>query len=324
MKRTILIAAFTLILAAPDRIPAASTRRTTLDRVPVLAIYALPGYRARTFEKAVSSRWTFTDPSLPARTLIASGTGGPCASSLHASGDPLEQTESPAGAAAIWRIEGHLVSTGDEMAVFDVKWSRTVHHAGVAAGNLSRVERIELKDGAEGILDLVKAEPGAADVCGSFAIGVGMTLASAADLQDAGLHYDLWLVHRFGDWRQETVRAAASARQGDEATYVFNRLRFAADGAPANGSGPATEMNVSGTIVGRARKDGPIDLAVDTWRAFSIHQRTEGFGAGGRKRLIVGEGETVEFELPVEDNPRLPVSLKSHRTALRVTARRLW
>jgi hypothetical protein len=325
MRRSILIAAQCLLLGGIETIPAAEGRNRTsaqMERFPVLNLYTLPGYRARSFEKSVSATSRFADPSHVARVLIASGTGARCGSSLRAGGDSF--SEPPDGAAAVWRIEARLVSADSDTAVFDLRWNRTVHHPQVRPAGVADFEhRIELKDGAQGILDLVRGDPEATDACPTFAIGLGMTIASGADLPRAALKFDLWLIHRYGDGREEAVRADASAEQGSEANYVFSPLRLAIVGSRAESHDLLAEMNVSGSIIGRARQDGSIDLAVDTWRAFSLTD-SGGFGSGGRKRLSVKDGETIEFELPAETNTRLPAALKPHRTALRVTARRLW
>jgi hypothetical protein len=78
--------------------------------------------------------------------------------------------------------------------------------------------------------------------------------------------------------------------------------------------------------MGRARSDGSIDLAVETWRGLMQEDRSRHFGgSGGRKRLIVRPGETVEFELPALDGRIHGAQVATwHRTAIRVTARRLW
>lgn len=74
--------------------------------------------------------------------------------------------------------------------------------------------------------------------------------------------------------------------------------------------------------MGRVRTDGTIDLLIDTSQGYA--RESSVVSGGGRKRLVVTPGETVELELPEVLRERLPADLRQHAFGLRVTAARLW
>jgi hypothetical protein len=89
-------------------------------------------------------------------------------------------------------------------------------------------------------------------------------------------------------------------------------------------------MNVRGAIRGRVRTDGHIDLTVDGSRGFMNAASTAWVGGQGRTLLTVKAGETVEVinELPVGGSLSgfgdLRRAFGNNRTAVRITAKRLW
>lgn len=82
-------------------------------------------------------------------------------------------------------------------------------------------------------------------------------------------------------------------------------------------------MAVSGRVRSHARQDGSIDLSVETSRGFQTARGASSV-TDGWKRLTVTPGETVEFEMPRADRAGVPDVLQGHRTAIRVTTKRLW
>jgi hypothetical protein len=111
-----------------------------------------------------------------------------------------------------------------------------------------------------------------------------------------------------------------TAAQGQEARFLFEPVPLA-DAKPASAP-QSTTMQVSGSIRGRARSDGTIEVAVDTWRGFQ--RDGAGVGAGSRKRLTARLGETIDLALPVELYRDASGAAAPHATAIRLTARRVW
>lgn len=84
-------------------------------------------------------------------------------------------------------------------------------------------------------------------------------------------------------------------------------------------------MNWSGSIIGRARADGTIDLSVDAFVGVIDAERSQGRASSSlRKQLRVRDGETVDIEFPAASWRGFAPSYAWERTALRVTARRVW
>jgi hypothetical protein len=236
----------------------------------------------------------------------------PCSTQLQMPAAPLGADDSTASAE--WRVQATPVSTNDEEATVDVRLERRVPRAGVLLeGDLVQERRLVLRDRDRGILDVVRRAGDPSRVCDSFAIGVELRFTSIDDVQDAGLGFDLWLIDRAaGD---AVARAHTQARQGADATYAF---------APQTLTGAAGDVTVvvGGTVTGRARNDGSIDLTFDTGLSAG---RPSGSRSGvGRKRLMVRPGETIEFEMPESLKPKLPADLQHHDYALRVTTERIW
>jgi hypothetical protein len=282
-------------------------------RVPSLLVSVMPGFRVPTFEKAVGAEIALAaEPAPP--ISITSDAGGACASRLQAPGDPARVE--PSGSAS-WFIGASLVSQEGDQATIDVRWQRRVPRQGVLLeSDLATARRLVLRDRGRGILDLVHAVPGAPGICDSFAIALELRFRSPSnDVPDAGFGYDLWLVDRSGVDAAAPVRTRIEARQGIEAPYALPPVTLA-------GRKGSVRVSLVGAVSGEARADGAVDLFVDTWQ--SVNGEPRSTGEGGRKRLVVAPGETIEFELPARLKAQLPAELRQHDFALRVTAERLW
>jgi hypothetical protein len=109
--------------------------------------------------------------------------------------------------------------------------------------------------------------------------------------------------------------------QGRSIDYSLKHYRYDAQGL-LNVDG-ALEIELKGTVRGRVRPDGRIDLVVGAMR--TIRKDSLGTGDGGAMQATVKDGETIEFELPklLGQLPGidLPTLLEGQRTAIRVQAR---
>lgn len=282
-------------------------------RVPVLVVSVVPGFRVPTFQKAVGGEIPLTaEAGVP--LAITSDAGGACSTRLQAPGDPSDVD--PKGS-AFWFIEASLVSREDDEATVDVRWQRRVPRPGVLLEtDVTSVRRLVLRNRAKGILDLVHAAPGATEVCDSLAIALELRFRSPGNGDaDAGFGYDLWLVDRSPVDAAAPVRTRIEARQGTEAAYTLPPVTLSGREGPAR-------VSVVGAVIGEARADGAVDLQVDSWLSASSGRGSS--GSGGRKRLVVQPGETIEFQLPEPLKAKLPADLQAHDFALRVTTSRLW
>lgn len=232
-------------------------------------------------------------------------------------------------AAAAWRVEARLVEQENDRVTFDLRWSRRVNRTGLEpADSVTMEERLVMREGDRGVLDLLRSSRPEATACDSVGVTYELTLDGPQHLREAAIGYDLWVLRRSatGDLRSERVQL--TTRQGEAAAFFFRPLPL--DGPGAGPAASALDMSVWGKVRGRVRADGRLDLSVDAWTGIGHREGSSRASAGGRTRLTVTPGETVEFEANVPRDRTLPEvgslgpHLEGRRTAVRITARRLW
>lgn len=249
-----------------------------------------------------------------------------CTSSLQTGLDAANLDD----AAAAWHVEARLVEIGQGEATVDLRWTRRVNRSDIVPrDSYTSEKRLVLRHGDSRILDLVRTTRQPTPECDSFGFTYELQFEGPRDLSNAAIAYDLWLVHQDADGELVTDRYQVTARQGEQVGYFFRPIRYSADGRRA-ADAPAVVMNVRGAIRGRMRTDGNIDLTVDGSRGFMNAGSTAWVGGQGRTLLTVKPGETVEVvnELPVGGTLSgfgdLRQAFGKNRTAVRITARRLW
>jgi hypothetical protein len=110
--------------------------------------------------------------------------------------------------------------------------------------------------------------------------------------------YALWLVDSAGG-TTERARKLASFGQSNE-TVPFRILphRWTNTGAPVEGSEGVVTSRVDGTLKGRIRADGRMDVLVEATRSTNV-QGTEVSASGtGLKTIIIPAGQPVSVQLP--------------------------
>jgi hypothetical protein len=318
MFRATRIGAIALLVAlgSPFHTKAQPSPPTDTRIVPMLGVYAMPGFKTRA--PGLGAGGVMALDGDPESAQFASATlqadaHGLCSHSLQMPAGDLAAFDEAASAA--WRIEASPVSVQGEEATVEVRWKRRVPRPGrLLEDSLERVQRLTLRDGARGILDVVHSAGDVPGVCDSFGIAVELRFGSRADVFQAGLGFDLWLIDRSATSAIAPLRVRTQARSGEDASYGFPPLKAAESGND--------KIWVNGVVSGRARNDGTIDLIFDTTQSISDDR---GFrSADGRKRLVVRAGETIEFELSEPLRAKLPPELQRRDLALRVTTERLW
>jgi hypothetical protein len=286
-----------------------------LKRTPFVFVSAVPGFTVRGIPSRAGAQIPLDAAVGPfPGVTLQSDIGGACRNRLQAWASGFVPLDPRASAA--WRFEATPVSDDGEQVIFDMKLERRVPTAGrLLEGDHSETRRLTMRDGSRGILDLVRAAPGATGVCETFAIAVEVGYRSAhGDAEQAGLAYDLWLVDR-GAPAAPPRQTRVEAGQATEIAYGFPPVVL-------NAASGEVRLYVTGALKGMARRDGLIDLVIDTTHGVSTEERNT--SSGGRKRLAVRPGETIEFELPESLKAKLPDELRHHDFALRVTAERRW
>lgn len=234
-------------------------------------------------------------------------------------------------AAVGWHVEARLVELRAGEATIDLRWNRRVNRADIApAESVTSEKRIVMREGDTRILDLVRTTSRPAPECDAFGLTYEVEFAGPRELAGAAIGYDLWLVQQDADGELVTDRYQVSAKQGQQVDYFFRPVPYSGEGRRRARDAAAILMNVSGEISGRVRTDGNIDLTVDGTRGFSDAAASAAVSTSGRTMLTVKPGETVEvaMDLPVGGTLSTLGNLKqvfgNHKTAVRVTARRLW
>ncbi|HXV59775.1 MAG TPA: hypothetical protein VEK15_03710 [Vicinamibacteria bacterium] len=113
------------------------------------------------------------------------------------------------------------------------------------------------------------------------------------------LRYEGWLVHEDVEGGASTSHFSALGKHGEPVRFRFEPLRQPLGPGAASTLHVVTE--VSGSVEGRKRPDGDIDLVVRA-DELSLIEGQKGLklpsGAGGEKKLTVQPGEVIRIELP--------------------------
>lgn len=248
--------------------------------------------------------------------------------SIHLSADPescAQSTPSAAQKSSItWTIEAALVALEPDRSIVDVRWSR--HRA--ASSQPDTVEgrrRVVISAGESYPLDLVNVASVSKNQCSRVTLTLNVQRLYPAQVANAVLRYDLWLLHRDRTGRAVTDRLQFTARQDASEYFFFGPLHYETDGRPSLPSPDAVRLDISGTIKGRVRTDGRLEVLLETARNSRWQQHVT--GDTGRKYLLVGPNETLEVILPPATGQLGTVDLgalfRGHQTALRLTVSRV-
>lgn len=201
----------------------------------------------------------------------------------------------------VWWVEATALPAEFGRVAFDVAWERLEagtrgDHRPVAGGR----RRIELREGARHVLDFVAFGAGSAYQNAVLQIELGVEEDPA--LAGERLRYDLWYRHREPNGAETARRFASAGLQGETVEFRFVPLRYGVPGARlGDGSGVDTILEISGTVQGRVRADGTIDLELRASRWVDAEPagspRRGGIGDGGSKQLNLRPGETVSLVL---------------------------
>ena len=312
-RKTLVTAGVTfalLVSQPPDRSNAqAGSATVPLMKVSIQGLLSSGGTAGE-----ATAGWELT-PAGVVRTLVVAG----------GSADHADLCASSSGRSAIrpgtrvgWLVESKLLSADASGARVWVRWRRQVlDHSVVDAADFEREYEVRLSEGARQVIDLVRPGAGADPRCDGALVQMWLELWDSPDLAGSILDYEVWLVHRNADGREVVDRSEGRGVQGKDVEYRFKHLRYTQAGVPDDRG--EVELQVNGSVKGRVRSDGRIDLSVDAGRL--VWFQGVGSGESGSKQATVSDGETLEFELPPHYQ-RGP-GFEAHRTAIRVTVRRL-
>ncbi|HKQ61804.1 MAG TPA: hypothetical protein VJS92_10955 [Candidatus Polarisedimenticolaceae bacterium] len=208
----------------------------------------------------------------------------------------------------VWAADSRVLSSQVGEVTLEVNWKHYVSgrkgEPRVVGGD---TRRIVLREGEHHILDTLS--PPSAELApdsgyANVMVGIEATVEEDPQLASERLRYDLWYEHASADGRKERRRFQAVGRQGEKLDYQFGLLRFSVpDVKLADGTEIDSLIEVSGTLQGRVRRDGSIDLRLGAGRWVSAviagEPRQGGIGDGGGKVVSIVPGEAVSLTLPV-------------------------
>jgi len=225
----------------------------------------------------------------------------------------------------VWTVRFTLNAAEIDRIAVDVDVERQDDGLGGARRTL---RQLILTEGAPHILDFVESS---GRTCGqaSAVLEVSAVAIESPALSRRLLNYDLWLTQRDGTGREWTRREARTAEQGERVDFRFQPLMWSTTMLmPSLGIDLTIDERVSGSIRGRLRADGQLELSLATSRRLGHGNGWTG-SEGGTKVFTARAGEAVSVELPRMGGRSLALSaagtpalldyqelFKSHTTAV--------
>jgi hypothetical protein len=168
------------------------------------------------------------------------------------------------------------------------------------------VRRLTLAEGEPHLLDVIQAQNvTSSSACrqATITLEISASIVENAALEGETLTYDLWLTDRDQRGREQTRHLTRDGRQGEQVAYRFRSLRWPiADLAPAMSVPVDLDQSIVGSIRGRVRADGTVDVSLTTARDVAwLWSGAPGMGStgdGGEKRFSARLGEAVRIDLP--------------------------
>jgi hypothetical protein len=195
----------------------------------------------------------------------------------------------------LWQVDVKPVSIAMDVVTFDVDWTRTDVRDGARQVGAGDHRTITLRQGEKHLLDFVTCSPDAP--CANLFLEVQAAPVEDPALAETALSYDLWLVHQTPDGRKVTRHALVSGRQGEKLSFNFAPVPLQLEAATPPGADSPYRLQVSGTIVGRLKPDGTIEVALSPARKERSPMGSTGLGAGA-KTFMSKPDETTSIVLP--------------------------
>ena len=232
----------------------------------------------------------------------------------------------------VWTVTAEVRSIQTDRIVLDVTWERLKRgESGPPLAGGPPLESITLREGERVLLDFADGTRPDSLCARNFAIELTAGLAEDPALTRRQIAYDVWLVHEAPGGQRKSRHLELTANQGAASAFQFPYQRLPASAAP-NGHGERElQVDVMGTLRGRVRPDGTIDLSLRTNRSLwyvSPDGSGESVGDGGDKILSVHPQETIRVDLPgatrnTQQPDRYARDLSGHSFALVLQARPL-
>jgi hypothetical protein len=226
--------------------------------------------------------------------------------SLTPGDDPVKRQNIENTYAHVWWVRIRPLPSDFGDVTVEVEWER-VESSGrgeseVVAGDRTKVK---MKEGERHLFDFIQYVDEPTPACRrNTTVGFTASIAEDPALADAVLTYDLWVRHAQPRGDEVVRRFRGTGRQGEAVQFSFAPLRFPVSGVTlVDGSKVDVVLEILGSLRGRVRSDGAIDLNLSATRWVNLvpsGAASRGGTAGrGRKVVTVVAGETVALGLPV-------------------------
>jgi hypothetical protein len=206
-----------------------------------------------------------------------------------------------------WRIDATVEAADAGTVTLALAWQRSVVETatGTRSVLISDQRAVRLQPDDVHVLDLVQVDAGSSSACANVLVRVRAARAEPPVVTRAWLTYDLWLMYEGAGGEQASRHLELAGADDAPAAVEFPPLRWKLNRAWADRpSQAAVQVAVRGTVRGRCRPDGKVDVSLDTRRAVAVGDT--GLMGSGRKEFALGPGDTVAVELP---NPTARLSV---------------
>lgn len=237
--------------------------------------------------------------------------------------------------ALVWTAIAEVVEVTTDNVVLAVTWERVKSGENGQPTKLAGESgaKLTLREGDRTLLDFADRAPSGEPFCmRNFALEVTAEVAEDPSLTAQEITYDVWLVHEVAGGTKTSRRLEIAGSQGQELPFRFpDETVKVAPGTKADEPETELRVDVKGSVRGRLRHDGSVDLSVETERLLSYGPSEGGgehVGEGGAKMLHARPEEAIRIELPgAPQNTQRPEryarDLAGHSFALILTAKPL-
>lgn len=198
----------------------------------------------------------------------------------------------PTQAAVRWRVEVEVVEASAGRVTLAVSWARGRWRAGAVTDEAVGRRTVQLDVGQHQVLDYLP-DP-TSSVCANVVLQV-MVDAVPAPQPQATLLYDLWLEYngRLGHrWEHQQL----TAHSGVQTPFRFDAMEWALEQSARDVAVSPLRLEVTGTVLGRLRDDGFVEVALRAHRQLSWVG--SGVGGDGQLDYRAALGEAAGVLLP--------------------------
>lgn len=194
-----------------------------------------------------------------------------------------------------WQVNVKLISVAIDTVTFEIDWKRSDLKDGAAQVTASDRRTITLRQGEKHLLDFI---PCTADsrYANTF-MDVQASPVEDAAVADLTFAYDLWLVHQTAEGTKINRHAIVTGRQGEKVNFSFASVPLQLDAAAGADADSPYRLYVDGTIAGRLKADGTMEIALQPTRRQRFPTGGGGLG-GGTKTFSARVGEATSIALP--------------------------